>query len=298
MFTQTRAAFAAVLVLALVASAQDDDTSKVKETYENASQAMEAKDYDAAIKYFEELFPALEKLNDPKVSDEQKTQLEELARYNYACALSRKGKKQEAVKAFARSVELGMKDWEHIEKDDDLDAIRDEDDFKKAVTKGKEAEQAELKKAIEGKPLFDFDFDVTTVDGKKLKLADLKGKVVIVDVWGTWCGPCKQELPHFKKLYEKYKDQGFEIVGLAIEKATGDAAEKGVREFAEKNGMKYPLACVDNRGPVIKQIPEFRAVPTTLYLDKAGKVRFKKVGYEDLGALERPLKALLEAKAD
>ncbi|HZV02175.1 MAG TPA: redoxin domain-containing protein [Planctomycetota bacterium] len=292
------AAIAALLVLGSVAIAQDEDVAQVRQAYQSASQAMEAKDYDAAIEYFEELFPALEKLKNEKVTDEQKKTLEKLARYNYACALSRKGKKPEAIKQLARSIELGIADWEHIDKDDDLDAIRNEDDFKKAIAKGKEAEQAELKKAIEGKPLFDFDFEVTTVEGKKLKLSDLKGKVVIVDVWGTWCEPCKKELPHLKKLYETYKAKGVEIVGLAIEKITGQQAEKGVQDFAEKNGMEWPLACVESKGEVIKQIPEFRAVPTTLFLDKKGKVRFMKVGYEDLGPLERPLKALLEAKAD
>src|SRR2546421_318352 len=83
--------------------------------------------------------------------------------------------------------------------------------FKKAIATGKELEKAqvekdakeaadETKKALAGDPLFDFDLDVKTIDGKKIKLSELKGKVVIVDVWGTWCPPCRKEIPHFVKL--------------------------------------------------------------------------------------------------
>ncbi len=59
------------------------------------------------------------------------------------------------------------------------------------------------------------DFTLTLLDGKKLTLNDLKGKAVIIDVWDTWCPPCKKEIPHFIELYSEYKSKGLEIIGVA-----------------------------------------------------------------------------------
>lgn len=306
---------AAVCALAFTAAhvrAQDDDEGnqeeiqKISAPFQEAMEALQAKDYDKAIKAFDQFFPKLEKA---KLSDEIKKNAECNARYNYACALSLTGKKPEAVKAFARSVELGFWDWKHIDEDTDLDAIRKEDGFKKAIDDGKVAEKAKQEKdakkafddakaALAKDPLFKFDFEVKTIDGKTLKLSDLKGKVVIVDVWGTWCPPCRMEIPHFVKLYDQYKEKGLEIVGLACEQDQDEAA-KLVKEFAEKNGVKYALAPIDQDSDILKQIPDFKAFPTTLFIDKDGKVRVKEVGYRDYAPLEGTVKALLEGgKAD
>ncbi|MBI3723015.1 TlpA family protein disulfide reductase, partial [bacterium] len=156
---------------------------------------------------------------------------------------------------------------------------------------------AEVAKALAEKPLFDYDFDLKTLDGKTLKLADLKGKVVIVDIWGTWCPPCRAEIPHFVKLYEKYREKGLEIVGIACERTDDDETSKVVEKFAAEHGIKYPLA-LNEHGKAEKSVkPSFAGYPTTLFIDRDGKLRLKEIGYHPLEALEAYTKALLDAKA-
>lgn len=81
-----------------------------------------------------------------------------------------------------------------------------------------------------------YDFTLTTLEGKTLKLSDFAGKVVLVNLWAPWCGPCKVEMPGFVKLHDKYADQGFEIVSVAVQ-----TNESAVRSFIEKTPLKWPV---------------------------------------------------------
>lgn len=284
----------------------DEDEMRLLEgSYQEAREAVQSKDWKKAIEAFDKFFP---RLAQAKLPEEIKKRAERDARYDYACAHALTGKKEDALKAFVKAVDLGYWDWKHIDEDKDLDTIRKEDGFKKAIETGKVAEKEHIakeakeaadktKEALGKAPLFPFDFEVKTLDGKTLKLSDLKGKVVIVDVWGTWCPPCRAEIPHFVKLYETYKDKGLEIVGLAVEGDNPDPTGT-VKSFAEKNGIKYPLACIEESSEILKAIPEFGAFPTTIFVDREGKVRMKEVGAREYGALEGVAKTLLEATAD
>lgn len=307
------ASLALVLALALSSApalrAQDGDPAemqKLDEVYQRANEAISAKNYEAAIAAYDELFKLLA---DAKLDAEVKQSVESSCRYNLACAYALTGKKAEALAAFDRAVELGFDDWDHVAEDTDLDSIRNEEGFKKSLEKGKELAgkraEGEAKKAAEEataalakEPLFAFDFEVTTLEGAKLKLSDLKGKVVIVDFWGTWCPPCRKEIPHFVKLYAAYKEKGLEIVGLAAEQVQdlGEAA-KLVKEFAEKAGIKYPLAAIGQDDAALQAVPDLEGFPTTLWIDREGKVRLMKVGYHDYGPIEGYTKPLLEAGA-
>jgi thiol-disulfide isomerase/thioredoxin len=148
---------------------------------------------------------------------------------------------------------------------------------------------------------FSFNFDVVDVGGKRISKAALAGQVVIVDLWGTWCPPCRKEIPHFVALNKKFRDRGLAIVGLNNEQ-TADTAEAvaQVRKFCKSAGVDYPCAVVSD--DLIAQIPGFQGFPTTLFIDRAGQVRLRVTGYHDLPFLEAAVKALLEeetvARAD
>ncbi len=113
------------------------------------------------------------------------------------------------------------------------------------------------------------------VDGAKSKLADRKGKVVLVNLWGIWCGPCRAEMPHLVELQEKYKDQGFQVIGLNVGDEDGQPEPlENIKAFGEKTKLNYELA----RAPremtnQIYQYSKFEAVPQSLLIDREGRVR-------------------------
>lgn len=125
-------------------------------------------------------------------------------------------------------------------------------------------------------------FSFKTMDGKTISLSDLKGKVVVLDFWATWCGPCKASFPVLQKVYEKYKDNK-NVVILAVnsrETTKGAEREKLVKQFIKDN--KYTFAVVfDNDDKEKAYIAQFgvEGIPTKIILDKEGTIQFKSVGF-------------------
>jgi thiol-disulfide isomerase/thioredoxin len=139
---------------------------------------------------------------------------------------------------------------------------------------------------------FPFDFRLPDPDGKQVSLADYKGKIVIVDFWGTWCPPCRDELPHLVELYGKYHASGLEIVGINYERVSGDQARQIIRDFITEHHIPY--RCVMGDQETEFMVPAFDGYPTTLFIDRSGKVRLVLRGYTSQAVLEAVAKILLE----
>lgn len=138
-----------------------------------------------------------------------------------------------------------------------------------------------------------FDFGVQTIDGKRISKRDFNGRLLIVDLWATWCGPCKREIPHFIALQRKYKDAGLSIVGFNFERESGYLANvRKVQSFADSARINYPLVIGSEK--ISKQVPDFRAYPTTLFIDGNGKVRLTIVGARSRAELETFVQILLQ----
>lgn len=137
------------------------------------------------------------------------------------------------------------------------------------------------------------EFTLRTVQGDLFQLSDLRGKVVLLNFWGTWCGPCRREIPDFNKLHKKYQKNGLEIVGLTI----SSGSPKNIMDFMDEWDMKYTVLTDVNNYETQTVTADFgRAIgqpitglPTTLIIDPEGYIvkgyigpRSEEVFFEDL----------------
>jgi thiol-disulfide isomerase/thioredoxin len=121
------------------------------------------------------------------------------------------------------------------------------------------------------------DITLTNLDGKSIRLSDLKGQRVVLDFWATWCPPCREEIPHFVQLYKENGPGQLAIIGISDESADV------LRPFVAKNGMNYPVASCSNLPPPFKGIP---SIPTTFFIDRHGIIQKIDVGYHDYSTLK------------
>jgi len=121
------------------------------------------------------------------------------------------------------------------------------------------------------RPLDPIEFELRDLQGKSVKLSSLKGKVVFLNFWATGCGPCRTEMPSMQRLYERFKDQGLEILAVDLQE-DGDRVQSFVKEL----GLTFTVL-LDTSGTVGAQYAA-RAIPTTYLLDRKGFVFARMVG--------------------
>jgi len=130
------------------------------------------------------------------------------------------------------------------------------------------------------------DFNLTALDGKAVTLAGSKGRVILLNFWATWCGPCRAEIPDLIELQNKYKDR-LQILGLVVDDDDQDA----IKEFTEKFGINYPVALATN--DIRMQYGGIVALPTSFVLDAEGRIVQKHEGLRDPVLYEAEIRALL-----
>ncbi|MGH7544962.1 MAG: peroxiredoxin family protein, partial [Gemmatimonadota bacterium] len=105
------------------------------------------------------------------------------------------------------------------------------------------------------------------LDGDTVHLADLRGRPVLLNVWATWCGPCRVEMPSIQRLYDAYRDRGFVVLAVSVDAAH---AEPAIRDFVEEYGLTFPV--LHDPESRVSEVFRTRGVPETLVLDAAGTI--------------------------
>jgi peroxiredoxin len=125
------------------------------------------------------------------------------------------------------------------------------------------------------------------VDGKTIRSSDFKGKVVILDFWATWCGPCRMELQGFIELQKKYEKQGLTVIGVSVDQISPDE----VKKFAQQSGVNYPVVLADAKAT--QDFGGIEAIPTTFVIDREGRIVKQHLGFTEKEEFEKEIKPLL-----
>lgn len=131
-------------------------------------------------------------------------------------------------------------------------------------------------------------WNLQDVNGRSVSSAQFAGKVVVVDFWATWCGPCREEIPGYIALQKKYGPDKLAIVGVSLD----NAGPEVVKAFMQKHGVNYQM--VMGNDAVVGAFGGVEAIPTTLLVDRAGQIRDRKVGAMPAAEYEKKIAALLE----
>lgn len=135
------------------------------------------------------------------------------------------------------------------------------------------------------------DFTLETLDGKNLRLSDLRGKAVLLNFWATWCGPCKIETPWLVELQKQYGSQGLQVVGIAMD----DSGKDDIEKFAKDMGVNYPvLLGKEAVGDAYGGVP---ALPESFFIGRDGKIVDRIIGLRGRGEIEGAIKKALDTHA-
>jgi len=143
---------------------------------------------------------------------------------------------------------------------------------------------------IVGKATAAPDFTLEALDGKSVRLSDLRGKAVLLNFWATWCGPCKIETPWLVELQNKYSSQGLQVIGVAMD----DSGKDDIAKFAKDMGVNYPvLLGKEAVGDAYGGVP---ALPESFFIGRDGKIVDKIIGLKGKGEIEDSIKKALDTE--
>lgn len=130
----------------------------------------------------------------------------------------------------------------------------------------------EKKQAVEGGQAP--DFSLNDLDGVEVRLSNLRGKVVLLEFWATWCPPCRESIPAMNELYKNYNDKGLVLLGISVDK--GQNIVEDIRAFIREYSIQYPIA-IDSKN--VNTLYGVYSIPTLILIDREGKIVLKNIGF-------------------
>jgi len=134
------------------------------------------------------------------------------------------------------------------------------------------------------------DFELTSLDGQRVKLSDFRGKAVVLNFWATWCAPCKIEMPWFVDLQKQYASNGLTILGVAMD----DSDPQKIAQFTSEMGVNYPVLLGTNK--VSDAYGDVEYLPTTFYINREGMIVGKVAGLVGKAEIEDDARKALESE--
>lgn len=132
------------------------------------------------------------------------------------------------------------------------------------------------------------DFELTSLEGKAVRLSDFRGRPVVVNFWATWCGPCRVEMPWFVELQKQYQAQGVQVLGVAVD----DSGRQEVAGFARKVGVNYPVLLGNDA--VGDAYGGLQFLPATFYINRDGYIVDRVFGLLGRDEIEQEFKKTLQ----
>lgn len=121
-------------------------------------------------------------------------------------------------------------------------------------------------------------FQVERLEGGTVRLADYAGQVILLNVWATWCAPCRREMPSMERLHQRYRGRGFQVLAVSVDDPVGGKTVRSmVRQFVDEYGLSFPVL-LDPGGERVELVYGVPALPTTFLIDRDGRIRQRVVG--------------------